>query len=547
MLAGHGDAVFALAFGKDANMLASAGADKSIIVWDVTKGTKTSTLTDHGAAVHALAFMSDGKTLISAGAEPTIYVGDVDAKKRTAIKTAYQTIFALAASTDGKTFASGGVENKLDAELGMIRFWDTAGKETAPAIQHASGVFALALDGKSIASGGKDNFVRLWDIATGKEQRNWIGHIGWVRGLAFAKNGSTIVSGSYDGTAKAWNPAVSPGTQMIAAHDDWVQALALSSDNALLASGSRDGSVKLWDAGTGKMLLSLPAFKGAVTSLAFSSHPDKIYLAAGTRDDKNEGEIKIWQLDNDPKLGWQAKERHSLKDHRKGITSLAYSPVIFSVELLVSGSADHTVILWDTETGKAKETYRGHKDEVRCVAFSPTGKSFTSGGKDQQVCVYEVGNKEHLTLKDLHLGSIESIAMLQLPVFSEQVQGHLPGILTASTDLSVRLWAYDKTEKGTLDRKEMRTFRSHAQTVSSMLHHDQQNGTIVTASWDGTIKIYDRLNERFTLLGHAGAVRAIAMASDQSFLASAGNDGTIRLWRASPPDRAAAVGEKMKK
>src|SRR5439155_221668 len=107
---------------------------------------------------------------------------------------------------------------------------------------------------------------------------------------------------------------------------------------------------------------------------------DKIYLAAGTRNDRNDGQITVWLIENDPKQGWQAEVRHTLKDHRKGITSLAFAPLHAGPELLVSGSADHTVILWDIETGKAKETYRGHKDEVRCVAFGPTGKSFASGG-----------------------------------------------------------------------------------------------------------------------------------------------------------------------
>ena len=55
---------------------------------------------------------------------------------------------------------------------------------------------------------------------------------------------------------------------------------------------------------------------------------------------------------------------------------------------------------------------------------------------------------------------------------------------------------------------------------------------IASASLDGTIKLYDLDFERFTLIGHQGPVRALAIAADQSFLASAGNDGTIRIWRA---------------
>ena len=68
---------------------------------------------------------------------------------------------------------------------------------------------------------------------------------------------------------------------------------------------------------------------------------------------------------------------------------------------------------------------------------------------------------------------------------------------------------------------------------------------IASCSSDGTIKIFDVIfheigdkvrflgNERYTFRGHQGPVRAITMASDQSFLVSAGNDGTIRIWRAA--------------
>ena len=54
---------------------------------------------------------------------------------------------------------------------------------------------------------------------------------------------------------------------------------------------------------------------------------------------------------------------------------------------------------------------------------------------------------------------------------------------------------------------------------------------LISVSHDKTIRIWDLAQERLTLTGHQGAVRAIAVADDQSFLASAGNDGTIRIWR----------------
>ena len=91
----------------------------------------------------------------------------------------------------------------------MISHFSVAdGKETHKPIQHGLGVYALAFgpDGTSIASGGSDHIIRLWDLKTGAERRKWIGHLGAVDCLAFAKDGSALLSGSHDQLVKVWNP-----------------------------------------------------------------------------------------------------------------------------------------------------------------------------------------------------------------------------------------------------------------------------------------------------------------------------------------------------
>lgn len=528
-LQGHEGAVNALAFGGDAQTLASGGADKTVIVWDVAGKKARHALKDAGAAVHALAFADKGKTLVSGGAESECTVWDAEAgKKVRAIKTPGQTVWSLSVASDGKTLCTAGIESKFDVDLGMLRFWsiETA-KELHAAIQHANGVYAVAFhpDSKAVASAGADHAVRLWDVATGKQISRWIGHLGEVRALAFSQDGATLVSGSADRTAKAWDAGQTPGTSVIAAHADWVQALALDRKNAMLASGSRDGSVKIWDAATSKLLHQLPAHAGAVTSLAFSYHEDKTLLAVGTRTDKNAGEIKVWQITTDPKTGAASKEVHTLKGHEKGVNALAFCPVPREANMLVSGSADNTVRVWDVGTGKEKKVFREHKDEVRCVAFASESAKFASGGKDRAVCVYDETLDASL-LKDVQMGSVEAVALLPL---SQVV------VISAGDDQTTRLWSWRKDPGSPIVqlKNQDRHFRGHTQKISSVFVTDPERGMIATASWDGAIKLYDLQSERFTLLGHQGPVRGLVSASDHSFIASAGNDGTVRIWRAA--------------
>jgi WD40 repeat protein len=557
VLKGHAAAVQALAFGKDANTLASAGADRSVILWDIKAGTPKVLPAEHTAVVKALAFSDDGKTLASAGADSTLVIWDaVKGAKRQSIKTAYQAIAGLTMSPDGKTLCSAGVEVRSGEEHGILRFWNAGdGKEMHKPIAHGAGILAVAFapDGKTVASGGKDRVIRSFNIETGKETRKWIGHLAYVTALAYARDGSALVAGDLNQTVKIWNPEQSSGAEVIAAHNDGVLSLALDRQNALLASGGRDGSVKLWDAKTGKHVKDLPAHAGAVMSLAFSHHKaadkakDKRLLAVGTRNDKNEGEIKVWQIDFDAKTGYEAKALHSFKEHTKGVTCLAFSPNDEKPDLLISGSADQTVKLWNTETGKLVISHHGHKDEVRCVAFLNDGKRFASGGKDANVCLFDVDGKNIRTLSDLHANAIDAIALYpDHRTDSEGIRETFTGILTGSADQTVQSHRNDPEGR---EKKPFRTalFRSHSQPVACLLHNGYKGRTLfASGGWDGAIKLYDDAQERFTLLGHQGAVRAIVMADDQSFLASAGNDGTIRIWRAFV-ERPAVPKEKEEK
>jgi WD40 repeat protein len=276
----------------------------------------------------------------------------------------------------------------------------------------------------------------------------------------------------------------------------------------------------------------LPAHQGAITSLAFSNHKDASYLAVGTRDDKDQGEIKIWKLDLDPKEGWKFKEHQTLKEHKKGVTCLDFHPAADKADLLISGSVDQTVKVWDILSGKQKASHRGHTDEVRCVAFSFDDRTFASGGKDGVVCFFELDSKEIRKLTDLHRGSIESIALFPIAVRNDEHAENFTAILTAGADQAMRFWAYNQLERDAIGKAVLQgEFLSHTEPLTSVTYHEKNKGLFVTSSWDGTIKLDDMSTERLTLVGHQGAVRAIAVAADQSFIASAGNDGTIRIWR----------------
>jgi WD40 repeat protein len=107
---------------------------------------------------------------------------------------------------------------------------------------------AFSGNGKILASGGTDDTIRLWDVATHRQIGSPLtGHADWVRSVAFSPDGKTLASGSADGTVRLWDVATRRQIgDPLSADTSQVYSVAFSPDGKTLASGSADGTVRLW-------------------------------------------------------------------------------------------------------------------------------------------------------------------------------------------------------------------------------------------------------------------------------------------------------------
>ncbi|CUU60699.1 WD domain-containing protein, G-beta repeat-containing protein [Parafrankia irregularis] len=309
-------------------------------------------------------------------------------------------VTAVAFSPNGRTLASGGRDR-------AVRLWDVSDpfhphQLGSPLLGHTDGITSVAFspDGRTLVSAGKDSAVRRWDV-TDPSRAHSLGAplpvaAGYAHAVAFPSSagrsldGRVMASGGAAGMVQLWDltdrAAPRPFGQPLAAHHDRVWSVALSSEGRTLASGSLDGTVRLWDVTDPALPHSLGApldgHPGGVYTVAFA--PDTRTLASGGKD----GLVRLWEV-TDP-----ASPRplgHPLAGHSSLVWSVAFSP---DERTLASVSADQTVRLWDvtdrTSPRPLGQPLVGHTDWVTSVAFSPNGRIVASGSWDKTVRLWAV-------------------------------------------------------------------------------------------------------------------------------------------------------------
>ncbi len=249
----------------------------------------------------------------------------------------------------------------------------------------------------------------------------------------------------------------------------------------------------------------------AVLSVAFS--PDGKRLASGSADHT----VKVWDAETD-------QETLTLEGHHGPVLSVTFSP---DGKRLASaggeppvGDAAHRLThpgelkLWDAKTGQETLTLKGHTDFVNRVAFSPDGKRLASAGQDGMVKVWDAATgRETRTLKG-RSGAVNCLA------FSPDGKR----LASASRD-NIKVW-----DAGT--GEETLTLRGHSPVGVSGVAFSPDGKRLASAGFDRTLKLWDVAtgHEVLTLKGHFGFVKSVAFSPDGKRLASAGEDGMVKEW-----------------
>lgn len=286
ILKGNADAVYRVAFRPDGTLLASAGHDATVRLWDVESGAQSRVLQGHRGWVRGVAFSPDGAVLASGGADWSVRLWDTATGERARLLRKHNDVVRrVAFSPDGTLLASCG-------DAGALLLWDAASGWKPRNLKGHKGAVrsvAFSLDSTVLVSASGDHTVRLWDKATGWKPRILRGHDGWVRDVAFSPDGATVASCGNDNTVRLWDVTTGNPVSVLSGHTGEVHGVAFSRDGSLLASCGADGVVRVWDPRTEEQLGVLEGHAGVVYDVAFS--PAGRLLASASEDKT----IRIWR------------------------------------------------------------------------------------------------------------------------------------------------------------------------------------------------------------------------------------------------------------
>ena len=599
-----------LAFSSDGRFLASSGGhtgSTEIQVWEVATGREMPLIDRYDSAA-VLQFASDGKTLVSLGSSGNS-ISRLNVKtgrgKTKHLKTGLFGIGLFSSEDFNGVYTMTHDKIAIGKEGGKIQLWDVTTRKKVstlrghidlslqsldkPSRRKSSfipKVLALAFsrDGTRLASGSKDETVRLWNINDPDEWVTLRGHTGWTNVLVFSSDGKMLASGSTDKTVRIWDTTTGESLATFTGHINGITALAFSPDGKTLVSGSTDGTVRFWQTETGvpmdslitghtqsmkavtffedrrdevtSPLLASVAFNGVITfwdvetsqrptiqtaghrgwfpTLAFS--PDGTKLASVGAEstmifDGGHGVLlSTWRADHLIRLTDVSTGRElATLQYGKGTDELTFSPDGKTVAFGGSGE----IRLWNTETGEEREipladlgTDFRNMSRVSALGFSPDGARLASATQQEKIKIWDVVTGEALTVFTEPTGQ-ENLGRISAVAFSPDGT-----LLAAGAHSQVHLWNVNTGDKffsvSTVHKRGRVRFHNNAEP----LMFSPDGAILVNGTNNGTIQVWDitKGDQIAALDGHTQGVETLKFSPDGKTLVSTAMDGTILLW-----------------
>jgi WD40 repeat protein len=375
----HSSSIYSVSISQDGKLLASAGIDKKIKLWNLPEGDLWMTLDDGMVDIYCIAFSPDGTILAAGGTGSVIKLWRV--ADGTLLKTLtghIGEIYSVAISPDGTLLASGCTDK-------TIKLWSLPDGKLINSLKgHTETVSSVAFnpDGTMLASGSFDATIKLWSLPDGDLLKTWDAHYACVSSVKFSPDGTMLASGSLDLTVKVWS-LYGQGANLASANPDKIRPSSRPTDEFLTAS-----------------LASFLMMHGAQSQKAETNKPNNALeseIVATNFEQKKVSESKLngsaaliaggiaaasllAGCDKNPFAPDKGRKLKvglllTLEGHLYAVISVAFSP---DGKMLASGGMDNAIKLWRVSDGTLLKTLSGHNYTVMSVTFCPDGTMLAS-------------------------------------------------------------------------------------------------------------------------------------------------------------------------